>query len=42
LTSLVPQRFSGALDTALAEFARTRDVGQVMKVIERHYAFIGN
>jgi glucose/mannose transport system substrate-binding protein len=42
LTSLVPPAVSGALDAALAEFARTRDVGDVLGVIERQYAFIGN
>ena len=42
LTSLVPPAFSGALDAVLAEFARTRDLDEVMKVIERQYAFIGN
>jgi glucose/mannose transport system substrate-binding protein len=42
LTSLVPPSFSGAIDAALGEFARTRDVGEVVKVIERQYAFIGN
>ena len=42
LTSLVPASFSGALDASLADFARTRDVAQVMGVIDRQYAFIGN
>jgi glucose/mannose transport system substrate-binding protein len=42
LTSLVPPAFSGALDAALAEFARGREVEQVLSVIERQYGFIGN
>jgi glucose/mannose transport system substrate-binding protein len=40
LTSLVPPSFSGALDASLAEFARTRDVENVLGVIERQYSFI--
>jgi glucose/mannose transport system substrate-binding protein len=42
LTSLVPPSFSGALDAALAVFARERDPASVMSVFEREYAHIGN
>jgi glucose/mannose transport system substrate-binding protein len=42
LTSIIPPSFSSALDGALAEFARRRDVGEVLRVIEKQYAFIGN
>ncbi len=42
LTSLVPPTFSGALDAALATYARTRDVEGVLNVIEEQYATIGN
>jgi glucose/mannose transport system substrate-binding protein len=42
LTSLVPPSFSGALDGALAQFARERDADAVLSVFEREYAHIGN
>jgi glucose/mannose transport system substrate-binding protein len=42
LTSLVPPSFSGALDAVLGEYARRRNLEEVLAVIEQQYAFIGN